>query len=111
MGVIAYTLLCGRSPWHPYKDSSKETLKKVSAGEVYYCPERFGRLSPGCQSFIRSLLTVDPVARLSAAEALQHVWLESSSRQFSQASASCASNFRSIHETGPLRKICLSMAA
>jgi len=111
MGVIAYTLLCGRSPWHPYKDSRKETLKKVSAGEVYYCPERFGRLSAGAQSFIKNLLTVDPVARLSAAEALQHVWLESTARQSSQIDAACASNFRSMRETEPLRKICLSMAA
>jgi calcium-dependent protein kinase len=112
MGVIAYTLLCGRSPWHPYKDSRKETLKKVSAGEVYYCPERFGRLSPGAQSFIRNLLTVDPVARLSAAEALQHVWLESTARQSAQIDAAGnASNFRSMTATEPLRKICLSMAA
>jgi calcium-dependent protein kinase len=84
----------------------------VSAGEVYYCPERFGRLSPGAQSFIRNLLTVDPVARLSAAEALQHVWLESTARQSAQIDAAGnASNFRSMTATEPLRKICLSMAA
>jgi calcium-dependent protein kinase len=112
MGVIAYTLMCGRSPWHPYKDSRKETLKKVSAGEVYYCPERFGRLSPGAQSFIRNLLTVNPVARMSAADALQHVWIESTAKQANQVDASeTASHFKSMTQTEPLRKICLSMAA
>jgi calcium-dependent protein kinase len=86
-------------------------LKKVSTGEVYYCPERFGKLSAGAQAFIKSLLTVDPLTRLSAAQALQHAWLQSAAKPGCHLDASCASNFRSITATAPLRKICLSMAA
>ena len=35
-----------------------------------------GPIEPGCIRFIESLLTVDPVKRPSAKEALQHPWLQ-----------------------------------
>jgi len=111
MGAVAYVVLCGRSPWHPYRNSRSETLRRVAAGDVYYCPERFARLSAGSQEYVRSLLTVDPSARPSASSALQHDFIQSLAAPSAELDQEILQRLRRVERVPPLRRLCLSMAA
>ncbi|KAL4629957.1 tribbles 1-like [Arapaima gigas] len=68
LGVILYTLLVGRYPFH---DPDPGVLfSKIRRGQ-YCLPES---LSPGARCLLRSLLRRDPLERLTATEVLMHPW-------------------------------------
>jgi len=74
LGVVAYMMLCGNSPW---AHSDAETRRMISEGRPMYRADFFELSSEG-QDFIRSLLTVDPAMRPSAKTMLEHKWLAAS---------------------------------
>ena len=61
LGVILYQLLSGQLP---HNDEAKMT------------GERWEEISEEAKDLVRRLIVVDPVERLSAAKALQHVWFQ-----------------------------------
>lgn len=72
VGVVVYQLLVGTTPFNvndfeDYKDF-------LQHGPKFREPQ-WSSLSSEAQSFVRSLLQVDPAKRLTAASALQHQWL------------------------------------
>ncbi|XP_043922539.1 tribbles homolog 1 [Protopterus annectens] len=68
LGVMLYTLLVGRYPFH---DSDPSTLfTKIRRGQ-YCIPDE---ISPKAKCLIRSLLRKDPSERLTASEILLHQW-------------------------------------
>ena len=70
LGVILYTLLVGRYPFH---DTNPSILFcKIRRG-TYTIPEN---LSPHAKCLIRSLMRVDPTERLTAEEVLSHRWFK-----------------------------------
>ncbi|XP_076326339.1 tribbles homolog 2-like [Tachypleus tridentatus] len=72
LGVILYTLLVGRYPFH---DSSHTSLiGKIRRGK-FVIP---GSLSCHAKCLIRNLLRKDPAERLTVDEVLEHPWLRSS---------------------------------
>jgi len=71
-GVMLYTLLAGRYPFH---DSEPGVLfSKIRRG-AYSVPEG---ISSRAKCLIRNVLRRDPAERLSCAEALMHPWLRPS---------------------------------
>lgn len=71
LGVILYTMLVGRYPFH---DSDPAALfTKIRLGQ-YNVPES---LSTQAKSMIYSLMRVDPSERLTAEEVLEHPWFRS----------------------------------
>jgi len=72
MGVIAYMMLVGSPPFH---GADAEVLRRIKIGNPNYTGSRFRKLSPSAQDFVRSLLVVNPKARLSAMDALEHPWI------------------------------------
>ncbi|KAJ8290976.1 hypothetical protein GJAV_G00019860 [Gymnothorax javanicus] len=70
LGVMLYTLLMGRYPFH---DSDPSALfSKIRRGQ-FCLPDS---LSPKARCLIRSLLRKDPWERLTAAEILIHPWFQ-----------------------------------
>jgi polo-like kinase 1 len=74
IGVILYTMLCGRPPFE--SQEVKNTYKKIKAG-VFKFPEDSGHfcMHPLAKDFIRKCLIVDPLKRLNLAEMLEHDFL------------------------------------
>uniref|UniRef100_G1R0K7 Tribbles homolog 1 n=1 Tax=Nomascus leucogenys TaxID=61853 RepID=G1R0K7_NOMLE len=71
LGVMLYTLLVGRYPFH---DSDPSALfSKIRRGQ-FCIPEH---ISPKARCLIRSLLRREPSERLTAPEILLHPWFES----------------------------------
>ncbi|KAI9027759.1 kinase-like domain-containing protein [Hyaloraphidium curvatum] len=72
LGCLAYTLLCGVSPFHDA--GSFDVLYKRILHADFGFPEHC-HVSSEAQSFIRYLLNPDPHARPTAGQALAHVWV------------------------------------
>jgi len=72
VGIIAYMLLTGTPAFH---GPDRDILRKIKAGRPHYS-SRFGKLSSQAQAFVQELLVADPSSRLTAAQALEHPWIQ-----------------------------------
>jgi calcium-dependent protein kinase len=73
-GVIMYILLSGRPPFSG--DDDREIMLKVRKGKYDLESEPFDTLSKSGLDLIKNLLEIDPQKRLSASEAIDHLWFK-----------------------------------
>ncbi|KAI9567726.1 Pkinase-domain-containing protein [Boletus coccyginus] len=74
MGVITYFLLAGYTPFD--RDTQKQEMEAIIAGDYRFEPEEYwSNVSETARDFVSSCLTVDPEARPTAEQMLQHPWL------------------------------------
>uniref|UniRef100_A0A8D2L5M4 Myosin light chain kinase 2 n=1 Tax=Varanus komodoensis TaxID=61221 RepID=A0A8D2L5M4_VARKO len=73
MGVITYMLLSGLSPF--LGDNDTETLNNVLAASWYFDEEAFEGISDEAKDFVSNLIIKEKSGRMSAAQCLQHPWL------------------------------------
>lgn len=71
-GVILYMLIVGRAPFDGKDDD--EIIENISKGEFNSKHRKLVSASNEVQDLVKKLLEVDPVLRLSAAQALKHPW-------------------------------------
>lgn len=82
VGVIAFVLLGGYTPFHSKK---RETLfANIRKAEVKFHPKRWSSVSEDAKSFIRALLVYDADSRLTATDAMKHPWIASNDDTLSQ---------------------------
>jgi len=74
LGVITYTLLCGYSPFR--SETLPELIEECSNGRVIFHERYWKDVSQDAKMFIGELLQPNPTERLTADEALHHVWLK-----------------------------------
>lgn len=86
LGVIAYMMLCGSSPWG---HTDFETRRMISSGQPAYRADFF-KLSPGARHFVQSLLHPNPATRSTAKGMLEHAWLSSFPKPSSEPSCVAA---------------------
>ena len=78
VGVITYFLLTARMPFNAKND--KAIFSKIIAGDYSYPAWTEKGLSDMAKDFIDSLLVVDPRKRLTAKQALSHVFIRKHNR-------------------------------
>jgi Serine/threonine protein kinase len=72
--VITYFLLCGYTPFD--RDSNLEEMQAILIADYSFTPLEYWRgVSLTARDFIKRCLTIDPKARMTAHEALQHPWI------------------------------------
>ncbi|XP_042625090.1 myosin light chain kinase 2, skeletal/cardiac muscle-like [Cyprinus carpio] len=76
LGVIAYMLLSGLSPF--LGDDDNETLNNILACQWNFEEDEFSEVSEEAKDFISKLLVLDKSWRIGATEALKHPWLADS---------------------------------
>jgi len=77
IGVITYFLLCGYTPFD--RESSVEEMQAILRADYRFDPlEYWEGITDSAKDFINRLLTVDPPSRLTAHQAIDHVWLSGS---------------------------------
>jgi len=75
IGVITYFLLCGYPPFD--RDSNLEEMQAILAADYSFAPEdHWDGISQLAKNFIKACLTIDPNARLTAHQALNHPWIK-----------------------------------
>lgn len=75
IGVITYFLLCGYTPFD--RDSNLEEMQAILAADFSFTPVEYWRnVSDTARDFINRCLTIDPRARMTAHQALQHPWIK-----------------------------------
>ncbi|KAI0228517.1 Tribbles-like protein 2 [Lamellibrachia satsuma] len=89
LGVMAYTMLIGRYPFHDVEPSTLFT--KIRRGQ-YSIPDT---ISSRAKCLIRSLLRHEPTERLTADQILQHPWFTLSAR------ISCSKKASNADQTVP----------
>jgi len=73
-GVITYIVLSGIPPFNGASD--QEIMKKVKVGKFSFSDPIWNNISDFAKDFISSLLTKDQNKRPTAAEALNHPWIQ-----------------------------------
>ena len=73
VGIIAYFLLTSRMPFHAKSD--KEIFQKIINGEYRFPAWTETGLSEEAKDFIDELIVVDPKRRMTAKQALNHIWI------------------------------------
>lgn len=71
-GVILFILLGGYSPFH--KRDKTVMFQRIVAGQFTFHPQRWSHVSEEAKDLICKLLTIDPLARFTAKQALRHEW-------------------------------------
>ncbi|XP_004517523.1 death-associated protein kinase related [Ceratitis capitata] len=74
VGVICYVLISGLSPFMGETDI--ETMANVTIAKYDFEDESFSNVSPECLDFIGKLLVKDLTTRMTAAQCLEHKWLQ-----------------------------------
>jgi serine/threonine protein kinase len=88
IGVIIYILLGGYPPFHD--EDQNELFKRIKAGVYEFHAEYWSSVSEEAKDLIRKLLTVNPLERLTAQQALGHPWLLSDEEKLSELALSGA---------------------
>ena len=74
IGVIAFFMVSGTQPFE--RDTDLEELQAILIADYSFEPEELWyNVTDSCRDFINRCLTVDPVARITAHEALSHPWI------------------------------------
>lgn len=73
VGVILYVLVCGFCPF--YDESTPALFNSITKGRFSYPSPYWDHISADCKDLINHLLVVDPSARYSPQQALEHPWI------------------------------------
>ena len=75
LGVILYVLLCGYPPFRA--KTQNDQFKKVVAGKYEFRPDKgWGNISDEAKDLISKMIVMDPKARLTAKQCLEHPWMK-----------------------------------
>ncbi|TYZ68308.1 hypothetical protein PybrP1_012859 [[Pythium] brassicae (nom. inval.)] len=76
IGVITYILLCGYPPFH--HENQGLLFRKIKAGHFEFDAPYWDNVSAEAKDLIAKMLVVNPAARWSAAQLLEHTWIAGS---------------------------------
>ncbi|XP_067007640.1 ribosomal protein S6 kinase alpha-5 [Anabrus simplex] len=80
LGVILYTMLSGRAPFHARSrdDSAAAVMARIKGGEFNFNADAWAHVSSQAKYLTKGLLTVDPKKRLRMTDLLMNEWLQGS---------------------------------
>lgn len=80
LGVILYTMLCGRAPFHARSrdDNASAVMARIKGGEFSFSSIAWEGVSEEAKAVVRGLLTVNPNQRLRMADLRNNPWVQGS---------------------------------
>jgi len=73
VGVILYILLCGYPPFQ--HEQQNKLFKQILKAEFHFHSPWWDKVSPEAKDMVSQLLVVDPLKRLTPAQAMQHPFM------------------------------------
>jgi calcium-dependent protein kinase len=110
LGVLAYVMLCGKSPfWGTFK----QQLNAMKKEQYPMSDSLWQSISVNAKDFVRSLMKVNPKKRLSLAAALQHPFLQTmlAVRVETTIARQVLCNLRDFSNTNHFYSICAASVA
>ncbi|KAI4338907.1 hypothetical protein MLD38_023914 [Melastoma candidum] len=77
-GVILYILLCGVPPF--WAESEQGVAQAIIRGLIDFKRDPWPNVSESAKSLVRQMLEPDPKLRLTAAQVLEHPWLQNAKK-------------------------------
>lgn len=74
LGVVLYVVLCGYAPFTQTEPAA--LVRAITRGEYTFPDPEWHQISEKAKDVVKKLMTVDPVRRLTPAQALQHPWFK-----------------------------------
>jgi len=109
LGVIVFILVAG---YMPFAGSEATQVQNINNGSCKMKPERWANISHDGRAFVDRLLKVDPAARLSAPQALEHAWIvQRNSSKNLRIDSSVVDALRQFSQASKFRRYCLEMMA
>lgn len=110
-GVIMYVLLCGYPPFMAENDH--DVLALVKKGRFVFQAKDWRDVSQDAKDLIQKMITLNPRDRLSAREALNHVWIRQKAPKAKQVplQSGLFENLRCFRSTNRLKKAALHVIA
>ncbi|XP_031357629.1 ribosomal protein S6 kinase alpha-5-like [Photinus pyralis] len=80
LGVILYTMMCGRAPFHSSSrdNSAVVVMAKIKNGDFSFSSPAWCDVSDDAKNIVQGLLTVDPQQRLRMVDLRNHPWVQGS---------------------------------
>lgn len=80
LGVILYTMLCGKAPFHANSrdDSAAAVMNRIKSGEFNFSAPSWHGVSSEAKSVVQGLLTVNPNQRLRMFDLKNNSWVQGS---------------------------------
>jgi calcium/calmodulin-dependent protein kinase (CaM kinase) II/calcium/calmodulin-dependent protein kinase I len=72
LGVVLYILIGG---YRPFRGSGTEIMRQIRYGEYEFHEQYWNHVSREAKDLIKRMMTVHPVKRITAAEALESDWM------------------------------------
>ncbi|XP_024015294.1 calcium-dependent protein kinase 19 isoform X1 [Eutrema salsugineum] len=109
-GVILYILLCGIPPF--WAETDKGIFEEILRGEIDFESEPWPSISESAKDLVRNMLKSDPKKRFTAAQILEHPWIqkdgEASDKPIDSAVLSRMKQLRAMNK---LKKLALKFIA
>ncbi|CAM1309640.1 RPS6KA5 (predicted) [Pycnogonum litorale] len=82
LGVILYTMLSGKAPFHTDSNeaSSSIIVQRIKGGEFSFSGHEWGIVSVPAKLVIKGLLTVDPKKRITMDDLRSNMWIQGQNR-------------------------------
>jgi len=94
LGVILYILLSGTPPFSEERKIQQELRDQILNANYTFYPQLFDSISVEAKDLIQKCLKVEPSERISAAEIVNHPWLQKDSAVIERARALMASQIK-----------------
>lgn len=80
LGVILYTMLCGKAPFHARSrdDNAITVMNRIKGGDFSFSAPSWSGVSEEAKSVVRGLLTVNPTQRLRMTDLQNNPWVQGS---------------------------------
>jgi len=109
LGVTIFILLFG---YMPFFGTDESQARAIRDGKYRKKPEIWAKVSKTAQDFVTKLLVVDPSARMTAEQALNHTWITGRKQmEDSQLNQDIVDALQSFGQASAFRKACMSMMA
>lgn len=110
VGVVIYTMLSGTAPFKRSTDT--ETLEMIKRGpQVRFSGRRWSGISAAAKECLRAMLSVDPVHRLTANQALNSPWLTGTAAPDKPLSDKAVTSLHRFAELSHGRRLLLGLVA
>ncbi|CAJ1348617.1 unnamed protein product [Effrenium voratum] len=108
LGVVAFVLLFG---YMPFSGAESKQIRDIKEGNFTRKQVIWGKASQGAKDFVQKLLVVDPQQRLSAAEALEHKWLQTREHHAHSIDQAMIEDLCNFAKVSVFRRACLGVLA